>query len=120
MSKKTYEVLKDFKGSPDGHTVIHYLKGQDEVELDDDLAKVALEEKWVKVSKTAEKRAKEEADAKAKADAAENAKADAIAALEADLAKLKADFDAATADDAKAKIVAEADAKQAELDKLLA
>ena len=63
---KKYEILQDFKGSPDGHTVIQYIKGQDDVELNDELAKVALEEKWVRHSKSADKAAK----ARAKAEAA--------------------------------------------------
>jgi hypothetical protein len=65
-----FNVLKNFKGSPDGHTVIEYKKGET-AELEGDLAKVALEEKWVKPSKAAEK------DAKAKAEAEAEAKAEA-------------------------------------------
>lgn len=121
MSQKQYEVIKDFKGSPDGHTILAFTKGE-EVEHDklgDDLVKVALDEKWIKTSKAAEKRAKEEAEAKLKAEAAAKAKADAIAALESTIAQLKTDFDAATDEAVKAKILAEAEAKQVELDALL-
>lgn len=42
-----FKVLKDFKGSPDGFTVIQYAKDQ-EVDLAPALADVALKEKWVK------------------------------------------------------------------------
>lgn len=42
-----FKVLKDFKGSPDGFTVIQYAKDQ-EVDLAPALAEVALKEKWVK------------------------------------------------------------------------
>lgn len=46
-----YEVIKDFSGSPDGCRVIEYEKGQKlEVcsNFSQDLADVALAEKWVK------------------------------------------------------------------------
>lgn len=45
-----YIVQKDFKGSPDGHTVIQFVKGEEvaHAKLGDDLAKVALDEKWIK------------------------------------------------------------------------
>lgn len=45
-----YIVQKDFKGSPDGHTVIQFVKGEEVAyaKLGDDLAKVALDEKWIK------------------------------------------------------------------------
>lgn len=49
-----YKVLKSFKGSPDGYTVIDYSEDT-EVDLVPDLAAVALKEKWVK--KIAEKAA---------------------------------------------------------------
>lgn len=128
MSKKTYEVLKDFKGSPDGFNVIEFKKGQDDVELNDELAKVALEEKWVKPSKAGEKEAKAKARAEAERLAAEEAAAAeaaalgeaAIAALQNEIAQLKADYEAAEGEEAKAAIVAQAEAKQAELDALLA
>lgn len=107
-----FNVLKDFKGSPDGHTVIEYKKGET-AEMEGDLAKVALEEKWVKPSKSAEK------DAKAKTEAAAQREAD-IAALQTELAQLKADYDAATSEDDKAEVLAQAETKQAELDALLA
>lgn len=74
-----FNVLKDFKGSPDGHTVIEYKKGET-AELEGDLAKVALEEKWVKPSKAAEK------DAKAKAAEVE-AEQEAAAKAEAEQAQ---------------------------------
>lgn len=75
-----FEVLKDFKGSPDGHTVIAYTKGE-EVELVESLAKVALAEKWVRHSKSAEKVAKEKAKAEADAKAAAEAEAAALRGL---------------------------------------
>lgn len=54
-----FEVIKDFKGSPDGCTVIQYQKGE-VVEIVDSLAEVALAEKWVKHSKSADKETKAE------------------------------------------------------------
>lgn len=89
-----YDVLKDFKGSPDGRFAVDYKAGET-VELTDSLAEVALKEKWVRLSKSA----KEEAKAKAKAEAdeeervrlaaeraaAEQAINDAIADLEAQI-----------------------------------
>ena len=42
-----FKVLKDFKGSPDGYTVVEYAAGT-EVDLAPDLAQVAVKEKWVK------------------------------------------------------------------------
>lgn len=42
-----YKVLKGFKGSPDGFTVIEYKEGQ-ETDLVPALAEVAIKEKWVK------------------------------------------------------------------------
>lgn len=80
MNKK-YDVLQDFKGSPDGHTVIQFTKGSeiDHADMGDDLAGVAVSEKWVKLSNAAEKEAKE----KAKAEAEAKAKAEAeVAALQ--------------------------------------
>lgn len=49
-----YNVQRDFKGSPDGHTVIQFAKGEEvaHAKLGDDLAKVALEEKWIKKTVT--------------------------------------------------------------------
>ncbi|OQY64718.1 MAG: hypothetical protein B6D47_12900 [Rhodocyclaceae bacterium UTPRO2] len=41
-----YKVLKDFKGSPDGYTVIEYHEGE-VVPLPRSLAEVAIAEKWV-------------------------------------------------------------------------
>jgi len=77
-----FEILKDFKGSPDGYTIITYSKG-DEVELDAGLAEVALAEKWARVSKTAEKAAKEKARADAeKLAAEEQLKTDREAAIQ--------------------------------------
>lgn len=78
---KKYEILQDFKGSPDGHTVIQYTKGQDDVELNDELAKVALEEKWVRHSKSADKAAKARAKAEADKKAADEAEAAALRGL---------------------------------------
>lgn len=89
-----YKVLKDFKGSPDGYTVVEYVAGT-EVDLAPDLAKVAVKEKWVKElpakpkpDPEAERRAAEEkaaAEAKAAEEAA-TAKAAAIADLQAKIA----------------------------------
>jgi len=45
-----YEVLIDFKGSPDGCRVIEYEKGQEltiGADFSTDLAEVALAERWV-------------------------------------------------------------------------
>ena len=118
-----YDIIKDFKGSPDGHTVIEYTKGQEGVELEGELAKVALEEKWVKVSKAAAKEAKakeeaeikarEEAEAKAKEEA-EAARAESIAALEQEINQLEDDL--ARADEAEAPaIVAQVEARRQQL-----
>lgn len=83
-----FKILKDFKGSPDGYTVIDYVAGS-KVDLVPSLAEVAVKEKWAKevppepkVDLEAERRAAEE---KAVADAAA-AKAAAIADCEARLA----------------------------------
>ena len=83
-----FKVLKDFKGSPDGYTVIDYAAGS-KVDLVPSLADVAVKEKWVKelppepkVDPEAERRAAEE---KAAADAAAKQLA-AIADLEARIA----------------------------------
>lgn len=58
-----YDILKSFKGSPDGRFAVQYNEGDKDVELTDSLAKVALEEKWVKPSKSEKKKAGAEADA---------------------------------------------------------
>lgn len=128
-----YKVTKEFKGSPDGHTVITYKVGDevDEDEMGADLLKVALDEKWIakpksskadaKAQAEAEAQAKEDADAQAQAEEAARIKAEAIAALQADLDRLNAELTAAA--DANAdtdSIVAQIEAKQAELDALLA
>jgi hypothetical protein len=42
-----YEVLQSFKGSPDGYTINEYEKGKI-VDLPDDLATIAIRNKWVK------------------------------------------------------------------------
>ncbi len=42
-----FKVLKNFKGSPDGYTVVDYVAGA-EVDLTPDLAQTAVKEKWVK------------------------------------------------------------------------
>lgn len=121
MSK--YEVIQDFKGSPDGHTVIQFTKGSeiDRAELGDDLAGVALAEKWVKPSKSAEKEAKAKAKEKAQAEEAERIKAQSIAALQAEIDQLNAGLNAAAdAGDDTDPVVAQIEAKQAELDALLA
>lgn len=83
-----FKILKDFKGSPDGYTVIDYVAGS-KVDLVPSLAEVAVKEKLAKelppepkVDHEAERRAAEE---KAAAEAAA-AKAAAIADLEARIA----------------------------------
>lgn len=104
------DIIKDFKGSPDGHTVIQYEKGQVNVELAESLAEVAIAEKWAKPSKSSKK----DADAKAKAEA-EAKRAEAIAAIEQEIAALEQQL-AAAADaglDCK-EIEAQIEAKQAE------
>ncbi len=42
-----FKIVKDFKGSPDGYTVVDYTAGQ-EVDLPPALADVAQAEKWAK------------------------------------------------------------------------
>ena len=42
-----FKILKDFKGSPDGYTVIDYVAGS-KVDLAPSLAEVAVKEKWAK------------------------------------------------------------------------
>jgi hypothetical protein len=49
-------VVKEFKGSPDGYTVVDYKVNQ-EVDLPPDLLKVARAEKWVKDKKAAQSKA---------------------------------------------------------------
>lgn len=88
-----FKVLKDFKGSPDGYTVIEYVAGT-EVELTPDLAHVAVKEKWVKEvpakPKPDPEAGRRVAEEKAAAEAAA-AKATAIADLEAKIATAPAD-----------------------------
>lgn len=118
-----YEVIKEFKGSPDGHTVITYKVGDEvsEETMGADLLKVALEEKWVAKPKNNKAKAKAEAEAKAQAEAAAAAKAEAIATLQADLEQLTDELNAsADVGGDTAPIQAQIDAKQAELDALLA
>jgi len=122
MNKK-YDILQDFKGSPDGHTVIQYTKGQTEVELNDALAEVALGEKWAKLSKADDKAAK----AKAKAEAEEKEKAErqsAIEKMKTELAQLEADGKAALEADPSGESAKPIEeqwlAKQQELETLLA
>lgn len=43
-----YKVLKDFKGSNYGWDVVEFKAGEEGVELSDELAEIALKEKWVK------------------------------------------------------------------------
>src|SRR5574340_380925 len=109
---KKYEVMQDFKGSPDGHTVIQFTKGSeiDHAELGDDLASVALSQKWVKPSKAAEKEAK----AKAKAEA-EAQRQETITAIQSEITTLEQQF-AAAADAGQdcAEITMQIEAKQAE------
>ena len=92
-----FKVIKSFKGSPDGMLVVEYRVGE-EVDLTPDLAKVALEEKWVKT--IAEKKA------------ASQPPADPLVAeIEALAAAIAAETDPAKADELKAQL----EAKQAEL-----
>lgn len=56
-----YEVLKDFKGSPDGRFAVQYKSGET-VELTPSLAEVALKEKWVKPGKPTKKETRPEAE----------------------------------------------------------
>lgn len=42
-----YKILKDFKGSPNGSTVVEYTKGET-VELTDSLAAAVVPEGWAK------------------------------------------------------------------------
>lgn len=45
------DILKSFKGSPDGRFAVQYTEGEKNVEMTDSLYKTALAEKWVKPSK---------------------------------------------------------------------
>lgn len=117
---KKYEVIQDFKGSPDGHTVIQFAKDSeiDHAVMGDSLAAVALEEKWVKEIKPSKKGAKDDASTKAAAEAAAQREA-SIVALQSEIDQLVAQRNAATTEDDKAKLDAEIEAKQGELDALL-
>jgi len=42
-----YRILKSFPGSPDGRYTVRYTAGDEDVELTDSLAGVALREGWV-------------------------------------------------------------------------
>lgn len=56
---KQFEVIKDFKGSPDGCTVRHFEMGEIVKEYEfgkQDLCKVALREKWIKPVRADEKK----------------------------------------------------------------
>ncbi len=57
---KTYQVIKDFKGSIDGMTVRNFETGQlvKDYEMGEDLLTVALREKWIKVTSRQTKRDK--------------------------------------------------------------
>ena len=46
-----YEVMQDFRGSPDGRFVVSYTRGE-QVDLTDTLAEVALREEWVRIIPT--------------------------------------------------------------------
>ena len=61
-----YKVVKEFKGSPDGHTVILFKEGDDFTEKGD-LLKVALEQGWIVEDNTAEAEAAAKAQAEAEA-----------------------------------------------------
>lgn len=97
-----YEVIKGFKGSPNGYDVVDYQAGE-KVSLPDDLAKVAIAEKWVKKPKGAPSDA-----AALKAQTEKLNKA--IGALTTNLEK--------ASDDDKPTIQAQIEAKQAELREL--
>lgn len=113
-----YEIIHGFKGSPDGFTVIEYIKGEI-VELVEDLAKVALKEKWVKLDKTEEREAKARQKAEADARTKEEAEKEqqqrfaAITVIEGEIADLEAKL-AKAADADKPAIQVELDVKQSE------
>lgn len=77
------KILKDFRGSPNGYTVIDFKK-DDEADMDGDLLKVALDEKWVKKIKGNES---------AGQDAGDGAKKqEAILAMQATIEQLEKDL----------------------------
>lgn len=119
-----YEIIKPFKGSPDGYTIIDFKQGDtvDHAEMGDSLVKAALAEKWIKPSKAADKeakaKAKAEAEARANAEAEADKKAaqhraDAIAVIEGEIADLEAQLAAASEED-KPSIQSALEAKQNE------
>ncbi len=57
----THKVLKDFKGSPNGFTVIEFKVG-DDFEHEGDLLEVALNEKWVEPIKAKEPKGNKDKD----------------------------------------------------------
>lgn len=150
-----YDIIKSFKGSPDGRHAVQYNEGDKDVDLSNSLAEVALAEGWVKPSASeileqgdavteesltteiadlekalaaatkknkpaieAELTAKREALATLQ-DAATALREAAIATLEKEMAQLEVDYNTASEED-RAKIAEAAEAKQAELDVLLA
>jgi len=52
---KKYKILKDFKGSPNGSTVVQYIKGET-VELTDSLAEAVIPEGWAEEVKKEDKK----------------------------------------------------------------
>ncbi len=84
-----YDILKDFKGSPDGRHAVQYKAGETEVELTPSLAEVALAEKWVKPSKASKKQAKDKSDTDETAAKAEAEKQAAIELLRTEIAQLE-------------------------------
>lgn len=116
-----YEIIKSFKGSSDGYTIVDYQQGEtkDHAEMGDSLVKAALAEKWIKPSKAADKeakaKAKAEAEARAKAEEeeAQAKRAAAIAVIEGEITDLEAQL-AAAAEEAKPAIQSALEAKQAE------
>lgn len=79
-----FDIIKSFKGSPDGRHAVQYNAGDKDIELTDSLAEVAIAEKWAKPSKPAVDDKKE---AKRLAD---------IKMIEDDIAKLELDLQTAS------------------------
>jgi len=69
-----FKVIKDSKAGPDGMIVADFKAGQ-EVELNPELAEVAVKEKWVKAIPVAKTRSKADLDAEAAAKTAAEAEA---------------------------------------------
>lgn len=80
-----YDIIKSFKGSPDGCLVVQYNEGDKDVEMTDSLAQVALAEKWVKPSKSSKK----DAELAVK----EEKRQEKIASLQSEIAELEELFE---------------------------